>query len=41
MGQQWFHKFDSIPDYLPVESVQALFVKLLKLHLLGNTAEVV
>ncbi|MFI0460019.1 MAG: hypothetical protein ACH254_20735 [Candidatus Thiodiazotropha endolucinida] len=36
-----FHKFDSIPDYLPVENVQALFVKLLKLHLQGNTAEVV
>ena len=34
-----FHKFDSIPDHLPVENVQALFVKFLKLHLQGITTE--
>ncbi|MAT94535.1 MAG: hypothetical protein CME59_18330 [Halioglobus sp.] len=34
-----FHKFDSIPNHLPVENVQALFIKFLKLHLQGITTE--
>lgn len=34
-----FHKFDMLPNHLPIEDVQTLFIKYLKLHLQSILAE--
>lgn len=34
-----FHKFDMLPEHLPIEDVQKIFVKYLKLHLQSIAAE--
>jgi hypothetical protein len=39
MRDNMFHKFDMLPEHLPIEDVQKLFLKYLKLHLQCIAAE--